>query len=708
MGRISLSGTLAMVCALVAVPVVFGLAALWKNAPIQVGEPSPRTVIAPTSTNVADPVATERARQEAAAAVEPVIVQDPQARAAIVQDVRDAFPAVEAARQPGPDGQVASPPEQVRTLSSRLPMLDTVGLELLVGLSDAQLDQVASEAVNIAQQLARERITPTELGTVAENSLQTELAVRSFPEGVADHVVSSVIQAALQPTVTTDQAATAEARKAAAENVAEVEHSFIKGSPIVTAGETVSEVQMRALQRRGLEGTDPWAELLKAGVLALVLAVVMSCYLRAYRPDVWRCPRRLLLLALLAFLFTIAIQGVTLLQIGGAARLYLIPVGAVAMLTTILFDQQVALLMLLPTTALVAYDTPSEPSIVAFAAVAGLASIPLVSRSSARGDLRRAAWQSTLAYGGIAAALAGVFVDAEAVLPAALAGLLGGVLTAMVVNGLLPFLDSYFGVLTATSLLDLADRNHPLLRELEQNALGTYSHSIMIATMVERACRAIGADSLLGSVAALYHDIGKVRQPYFYVENQFGIANPHDDLDPAVSATIIQEHVNAGIAMARAHRLPPEVIDGIASHHGTTLVSYFYRKAVLAAGDPALVDEEHYRYKGRKPSSREMAVLMLADCCESASRAAAQTDRNLSQQALEHIVAMLVHERVEDGQLDDSALTFAELRTVKQSFIETLVGVYHPRITYPEPVPAPDHPAPGVSQELTERAHQSS
>ncbi len=666
-----------------AVPAVFSLAGLWKDAPIRAGEPSPRTVIAPSLASVPDPAKTDLARRQAAAGVEAVLQEDPHARTAIVQDVRDLFAAVAAARQPGLEGWVASAAEQVQALSQRRGMVPPQALQLLVGLSDDELEQVSGETVDVAQQLARQRILPADISGVLDGALQTELAVRSFPPEVAALVVVPVIRAALAPTVTADEEATGAARRAAAERVAEVERSFPQGSPIVTAGEIVDEVQMAALARQGLEGTQPWVELVEAASLALVLTLMVGLHLRAYRPDVWRCPRRLLLLALLALLLSAAIQAVGLIEVGAAQRAYLIPVGAVAMLVTILFDAPVALLMLLPSVTLVAYHAPSQPAVIVFAALAGLVSVPLVSRLSARGHLRRAAWRSTLAYAAIAAGCAAVFDGAETILPAALAGLVGGLLTALIVNGLLPFLDSAFGILTATSLLDLANRSHPLLRELEQKAPGTYNHAIAVATMVERACRAIGADSLLGSVGALYHDIGKVRRPSFFIENQSGVANPHDDLDPAVSATIIQEHVADGLTMAKAHRLPPEVVEGIATHHGTMLVSYFHHKALGSAEDPRLVDETHYRYKGRKPSSREMAVLMLADCCEGASRAASQADRKLDRQALEALVTRLVRERVEEGQLDECSLTFADLRAVEQSFIETLAGIYHPRILYP-------------------------
>jgi putative nucleotidyltransferase with HDIG domain len=679
---------LPLLLALVGVPAALSVSVFLTDQPIYVGQPAPRTVVAPDLIRVQDVEATNRARREAADLIEPVLVDDQEAKAAIVQQVRDVFTAVAEVREPDVDGQTASRRDQRSALAQRLPGLQAEEVRALVALDDETLASVGSETLSIAQQLARQRMPAERLEAATEELLRTELAVRSFPEGVAEAVVQPVIRSASQPTVAIDEVATAAAREEAAAQVSVVTRSFPPGGVVVDAGTIVDPVQLMALRQRGLEGAEPWREAAKALVLAMVTTLPVAAYLRAYRPRVWRSSSRLVLLACLFTGLALVVEAVTLLAPTAAAGWgYLMPVGAVAMLATILFDPPVGLLAVIPTVAMIAFAQPGDGGVVAFTAIAGLLSVPLVSRLSARSDLRRAAWQSTLAYVVLAGLCAAVFNDLDTVRLALLAGLINGVLVAMLVNTSLPFLESLFGVVTATSLLDLADRNHPLLRELEAKALGSYNHSIMVATLCERAARAIGADGLLASTAALYHDIGKVRRPWFFVENQFGIANPHDDLEPGVSAVIIQEHVADGITMARSHRLPAEIAEAIATHHGTTLVSYFHRKALAAArsgGDQ--VDEAHFRYKGRRPASREMAVLMLADCCEAASRSAAQHNRNLSRQQLEDIVRSLIAERVDDGQLDSSSLTFADLKTVTASFIDTLVGVYHPRIAYPDPV----------------------
>lgn len=674
---------LAVLIALVLVPTVLSTPGFLEDAPIVVGEPAPRTVIAPDLIRVTDEEGTELSRRQARQNVPPVVSEDNEARQAITQSVVDFFASVREIREPDGVGRVPTRSEQLNSLRERTDVLDDEALQQLVSLTDDEFQQLRSETIGIAQQLARRNFTEEDVASVANEVLDSELAIRSLPRDTGDLVVSPVILEAVRPTQRVDEAATLAERDQAAADVGEREVSFTAGQAIVRAGETVSEAQFEALRQRGLEGNEPWRAAAKAFILSLVVLLAVAVYLRAYRRHVWKTPRQLLLLAVLELMFVLALQAVVVLAPASPWH-YLIPVGATAMLATILFDPPIGVLTTIPVTALVAFSTPGEGGTVAFASVAGLASVPLVSRLSARGQLRRAAWQSTLGYAALAALFTAAFGDVGDMGVALLAGFGNGVFTAMLVNSSLPFLESVFGVLTATSLLDLQDRNHPLLRELEQKALGSYNHSIEVSKLVERACRRINADSLLASVAALYHDIGKIRRPYFFVENQFGIANPHDDLDPEVSARIIQEHVTDGITMARASRLPPEVVEGIRTHHGTTLVTYFYRQAVNAAEEGQDVDERQFRYNGRKPSSKEMAVLMLADCCEGATRAAALNDRNLTRDTLSDIVTGLIEDRVEDGQLDEADLTFRELKIVQETFIETLVGTYHPRIPYPD------------------------
>ena len=256
------------------------------------------------------------------------------------------------------------------------------------------------------------------------------------------------------------------------------------------------------------------------------------------------------------------------------------------------------------------------------------------------------------------------------------------VLAGFLMTGLLPFIERSFGVLTDLSLLEVGDVAHPLLQELVRRAPGTYNHSINVASLAEAAAEAIGGRGLLVRVGTYFHDIGKMLKPAYFVENQ-GPENRHESLVPAMSTLIIVAHVKEGVELARQYNLPQPIIDLIAEHHGTTLVEYFYRRAAeRSQSDPngEGVDEQTYRYPGPKPSTRESAVMMLADAAESASR-------TLSEPTPARI-ASLVHElaqkRLNDGQFDECGLTLEELKTVERSLVKSLTAVYHGRVKYPD------------------------
>jgi putative nucleotidyltransferase with HDIG domain len=228
--------------------------------------------------------------------------------------------------------------------------------------------------------------------------------------------------------------------------------------------------------------------------------------------------------------------------------------------------------------------------------------------------------------------------------------------------------------------MELAQLNSPLLRRLQDEAPGTFHHSIIVGNLAERAADLIGADSLLVRVGCYYHDIGKIAQPGFYIENQMGGGNPHDSLSPRESARIIAQHVTAGQELARRHGLPGRVRAFIPEHHGTRLIAYFYRMA--RQQDPNVPDDL-FRYPGPRPQTRETAIVMLADSTEAMVRAS--EDR--SPERIDELVEEVISERLAEGELDECDLTLRDLRTIAESFKQTMRAVYHPRIEYPEPTP---------------------
>ena len=240
------------------------------------------------------------------------------------------------------------------------------------------------------------------------------------------------------------------------------------------------------------------------------------------------------------------------------------------------------------------------------------------------------------------------------------------------------FFEKTFHVSTDLTYLELSDTNNSLLRELMTKAPGTFNHSMVIGNMVEEAATKIDANALLARVGAYYHDIGKTYYPEAFVENQFNDVNIHDKLPPEESVKIIMNHVTKGIELAEDFGLPKEIVDFIPMHHGTLVVSFFYDKAKRLYGDDK-VNEEDYRYKGPKPNTKETALLMLADACESAVRAM----KEIEPEKVENLVSNLIEYRMRNGQLDNSNLTFKDIRLIKESFINVLLNQHHKRIRYP-------------------------
>jgi len=250
-------------------------------------------------------------------------------------------------------------------------------------------------------------------------------------------------------------------------------------------------------------------------------------------------------------------------------------------------------------------------------------------------------------------------------------------------TGILPFMERFFDVQTDLTLLELSDLSHPLLRELAQNAPGTYNHTISVASLAEPAAEAIGANGLLVRAGACFHDIGKIFKPNYFVENQMPGVNRHDTLQPELSTLVIIAHVKDGADLARQHRIPQRIIDFIEQHHGTTLVEYFYRQAQkenVGNEENEEVSERTFRYPGPKPQSKEAAVLMIADAVESASRALKEPTSS----RIQHLVDEIAMKKLLDGQFDECELTLKEIDRIKQSLVKNLNAVYHGRIKYPD------------------------
>ncbi|NNF68746.1 MAG: HDIG domain-containing protein, partial [Acidimicrobiia bacterium] len=546
---------------------------------------------------------------------------------------------------------------------------------------------IEDETLDLANQLLADGIKEVDLAGVRQTLVADPpfIFVAGLPEEERDVVqstISRLVAAELRSNLERDDAATAALEESNASSVTDVTIVFREGDTIVSRGELVSSVQEEAIAFYDLLVPEEGPRYLATTILGALAVLLAAFFLWRVAPAQWTEPRHFALLGVLLVLAALAARIPEIVTAENTQAGYVLPAMVLGYLAAILFDPRTATLMAIPVAFFTGIAT-GDPGLTVFAAGATVTPIAFVSSVSSRRELRVAVALSAVTLAPLGAATEWMFGAGETmgrnVAAAAGFAFLGGVVGGLVAQGLLSFLENLFRVTTTLTLLDLTDRNHPALRLVEDKAPGTFNHSILVGTMAGKAARAIGADPLLAQAAAYYHDIGKTEHPEFFIENQFGVSNPHDELPPEESAEIVRSHVLDGLRLARQFRLPKEVTDGIRMHHGTGLMRFFYHKALET--DPA-VDPELFRHRGIRPNRKEMAIVMLCDAVEGAARALSQRE-DPTPDSLRKLVESIVGEKVDDGQLDESALTFGDLTRLKDSLVEALVGYYHARIHYP-------------------------
>jgi putative nucleotidyltransferase with HDIG domain len=491
-----------------------------------------------------------------------------------------------------------------------------------------------------------------------------------------------------KPNFVPDETATRNARIDAAQSVEPVLVTIRSNQKIVGEGEVVTGEHIKILRALGYQRTtSPWATITGIVFFVILVCFLVMKYLSQYRNDLYTKEHSMYLLSLLVFLtllLTKLIVTVTISPRPEIAELvgYLVPIATGSMLIAILLDAKLAVFLTAIFSLVVGIFTNNQVPYAVNAFIGGLVGVYSVGKFSQRLEWVKAGLFISLAniITILSLGLIGN-VSLTALLIGSSLGVINGLFSAITASGSLPFLESGFKLTTSVRLLELSNPNQPLLKRLMIEASGTYHHSILVGNLGEAAADAIGADSLLVRVGAYYHDIGKLKRPYFFIENQLGGDNPHEKLSPALSTLIISSHVKDGLEVARQYGLPPVITDLIAQHHGTSLITYFYHKA-LETGNADTVNEKDFRYKGPKPQTREAAIIMLADNVEAAVRSMAAPTSG----KIEGLVRKIVKERLLDGQLDESDLTFKDVDRIISSFIHVLNGIFHSRIEYPDNV----------------------
>ncbi|MDD5196410.1 MAG: HDIG domain-containing protein [Candidatus Omnitrophica bacterium] len=407
--------------------------------------------------------------------------------------------------------------------------------------------------------------------------------------------------------------------------------------------------------------------------LAVTLFLVILCgYLKLRKLDIKCC--RLINLSLL---FLIIYAGGSFIIRQQLSILY-IPFSIIPMLATLLFGSlEVSLLLTLASAVALASFSGYPLQTMLLALTSGTVSSFLVLGARKRSTIIRAGILNALLQIIVLVLIEHLWIG----LPYRYLTLfLNGIISSIIVLGVLSVFEYLFNTATNISLLELADFHHPLLQRMVQEAPGTYHHSLIVGNLSETACRAVGANALLARIGAYYHDIGKLQKPEYFSENQNREINKHGNLSPTMSKLVIMNHVKEGLELAKRYRLNPALIDFIQQHHGNSLVYYFYRRALENIEKDEVVKEEGFRYPGPKPNTKETAIVLLADSVEAAMR----TLREPSPAKIEELVHKVINNKFIDGQLDECELTLKDLEKISAVFIRLLCGIYHSRTSYPE------------------------
>jgi hypothetical protein len=641
----------------------------------RLNQPSPCDIRASREISWEDGAERKRLQDEAANNVPFIYMTDPRALALSQDQLTRLFTAL----------RTASPTQAERDVLDQAKVSQEIiqsahKLTEIPGAMD-RLHETARDLLNTVMQRS---ITEGEAQQQAERQLDTLARQRLQPDVEATTLVSTLTRQVLRPTRVVDLTRTQQAQRQARESISQVIRRYASGDIILRKGDILTLDDFRQLRQNNVLLPLTPLRILPLGLLLLFAVLGIGAYLRRMWPAVYENQRKLILLACLVIIpvwTAITLRG----QQEYLVALLVIP--AASMIVAGMVGTPAAVLTTLLTSALFGLTSDLHLFIVMLTLASGLTGVMLVS----------SIWPASRAVPAVAF-LSGVnlllLLCIEELRPGGgltswsdvgtmtLWAVASGFGAAIIAVGAIYFFSRLFGITTHYRLMELSSPNQPLLRRMILEAPGSYHSSVMVANIAQAAADAIGADALFTRVAALYHDIGKLKRPAFFVENQapLGIENAHQRLSPKLSYLILANHVRDGVETGRQYKLPEEIISVIREHHGTTLAAYFYHRA-LNEGNGEQVVEHDFRYPGPKPTSREAAVVMLADSVQ----ASVKSLKEPTPHRIEAMVQEIVNNRLDDGQLDDCNLTFRDLRMISEVLVRILSRLYtYTRLEYPD------------------------
>lgn len=652
---------------------------------LKVGEVTPEDIRAPRSITYESEILTKLSQQAAEDSVRPVY--DPPDRSVLRQQVQIARHTLDFIDDIRNDS-FATTDQRVSDLGALTTIkVDGATYASLLSLPESDWKTLDAQVMQILERTMRGEIRDNTLPDVYANLPNLVSVAIDEPQASLIVVLTRNL---IRPNSFYNQARTESARAAAREGVATEKRSFVQGQIVIRGGQIANDVDIEALTQLGLlQPADQRGSILLSAILVVTLLTAIGLsYMQRFYLDLLQNISEMILIGALMLLFLI---GARMFGTADIFQSHLYPAAAFALVIVAVANPQITVVLTMILAALIGIIADNSLELTMIVAIGGMVGVLTLRRV----ERLNAYFVAGLTIGVTNIGIALVFLlaqgnsDPARLLSVTVAGLINGMLSAGVGLVGLYLASNILNLPTSIRLLELSQPSQPLLQRLLREAPGTYQHSLQVANLAELACERIGANATLVRVGALYHDIGKMIAPHYFVENQADGLNPHDQVkDPVRSAQIIISHVIEGEKMARKHRLPEEMIDLIMQHHGTSFVLYFYNKALDAVNcDETLVDKKQFTYPGPRPQTREAGVLMLADTCESVVRA----KRPRNKQEVASIVNEIFLGRLNERQLDESNLTLNDLNVVREVFISTLQGVFHPRIAYP---------APGQTQEM--------
>jgi putative nucleotidyltransferase with HDIG domain len=651
---------------------------------LRVGEQADRIITAPRTLFYVDTEATESLRDLARGAVPEQFKSDPQAAQSALQDLDALFARAIAAQQ---DLRLTTVQERMQALQAEVEYrLSDSTLRLAVTSPLGTLQRIHQGAARLVEKDESPanftiRTGTADLEAARETTINAAASLGFTPSYTA--VAGELAAAVLVPNVVADLAATKDERDRAAQAVKNILVPLRAGDVIISQGEVVTQKHLDMLRAEGL--LNPAVQYSQAAAVMVLLSLLVYClfyFARRVCPEAYRQFNRLVVVAA-------AVAAVALIFRLGQASLYLegfalAGVTTAAMLVSLIASADLGLVVAALAAllfALIVPDANVKPVVAVF--LCGGVAAYLVSLSSTRTGAFLVTALGVALFDAFVLVLSTEAFGQVQSWQVVAATAAGGAVAAILAIGIMIALDRPLDLLTDLRLAELASPHQPLMQRLVREAPGTYQSCVMVGNLAEQAAEAIGLSGMFVRTAALYHDIGKLKRPYFFVENQFGGENPHEKLSPYISALIISSHPRDGAELGREAGLSPRIVDVIAQHQGNDLIRYFYEKAVEQAPEGTQVPESSFRYPGPRPQTAEAAVVMLADTAEAAVR----TLDDPTPAAVEKMVDRLVQARVQGGQLDECPLTFAELRTVRDTLVASLNSAFHHRIKYPEQLP---------------------